>query len=202
MRRLARHSSPRPALRATVAAVAAVLLVGGCAGGVAARGDGTVLTDDEVNTAASQFGEMTGNPAMLAGVATTLSRSDAISSVMADHGIVVTDAQIDARLADEGVAAPDEGLNDGSYDLWRQIFQFEDAQQLPPDQQQPLMDDLTAALGESDVELNPRYALSPQNYPLLPTWIATTPRQAGGAQGPDGLGGMPGAGDPAGQPTG
>lgn len=169
-------SAPSRTLRALVAVGASAALLSGCGGVAASSGDFTV-TDQAVTDAALQFSEMTGSPAMLAGVATTLSRSEVISGVMAEHGIEISDEQVKERLSKEATELPEGGLAQGSIDLWRQIFEFEDAQQLDMDEQQVLMEDLQAALTGTEVDLNPRYAMTQENYPMLPSWIATTARQ-------------------------
>lgn len=169
-----RLSSPRP-LRALPALVLAGALFAGCAGGTGAA-------DDQAASAALQYEEITGQQAMLSGVATAVSRADTVSSVMREHGVHVTDAEVESRIVEEGLNLPEGGLSEGSTKLWRSVYEFQDAAELPQSEQEAMTQDLSQALGQDPGTSNPRYAMTQEGYPLLPTWIATSTRASGGQQ--------------------
>lgn len=179
--RSTRRASTRPAIaRAAVAAIAGGALLTGCAvgPGMAVKAGDASVTEDEVSSATLQYQEITGSPTGLAQVATVLAQADAVSGVMADAGVTVTDNEVVQTLEENGLTIPDEGLSDGSTKLWRSLLEYEEAGTLDPAVQAQIQEALAQRLEETPVTLNPRYAVDEQGNPLLPTWIDGQPRGA------------------------
>lgn len=163
------RSLPRRA-RILVAAGAALVALGALAGCSAHPGDAAVVTmtsadgatstvavtQDQVDTATRELSSLQVTPSDVAGI---LAQLPVVERVLTDHGVTVTDADVqdmaDAMFANAGLSTPE--LSQASLDVLRFQALKSRASHLDQDGLDEVNQDLAAAMSDTAVTMSPRF---------------------------------------------
>ncbi|MFD1504248.1 hypothetical protein FE374_04170 [Georgenia yuyongxinii] len=146
--------------------------------GTAAVINGTKITEGELDDATLEFGDLTGQPPQPSVVLNTLLAAEVFPSIAAEHGLALSDQQVTQRLEEQavlqGAEVPVDGYSPAFIDLGHYLFSATDAQAHP--EAAAIFQEFTTAMGEADIEVNPRYGQVEDSGEIVPSqhdWLVT-----------------------------